>query len=259
MLDWHRREDKATWWEYFRLSELTAEELIHERAALSGLTYIETIEQSARGIPTDRYRFTQQDTDLRGSEPIRQAGGDPFGTAVAIDSEERTIDIKKTGKTANDHPDAVFKFEHFNNTEQANAIFRVAQYVAEHGIEGDGPYLSARNLLLRTAPKIANQPMRMEGEKPLEAALRIANHLEGGVLPIQGPPGTGKTYTGARMICRLVERGLKVGITANSHKVIRNLLDKVVEASIEMGVDLTCIQKPKEMERMRCAAPTLTA
>ncbi len=41
------------------------------------------------------------------------------------------------------------------------------------------------------------------------------------------------------MICRLVERGLKVGITANSHKVIRNLLDEVVKASIEMGVSLT--------------------
>ncbi|MEW8194564.1 MAG: AAA domain-containing protein, partial [Candidatus Thiodiazotropha sp.] len=57
-----------------------------------------------------------------------------------------------------------------------------------------------------------------------------------------------KSYSGARMICRLVDQGKKVGITANSHKVIRNLLDKVLEASEEMGVELRCIQKPKEME-----------
>jgi len=50
------------------------------------------------------------------------------------------------------------------------------------------------------------------------------------------------------MICRMVEQGKKVGITANSHKVIRNLLDKVLEAGIEMDVDVRCIQKPKERE-----------
>ena len=50
------------------------------------------------------------------------------------------------------------------------------------------------------------------------------------------------------MICTFVQQGLKVGITANSHKVIRNLLDKVIEASVEMGVDFRCVQKAKEKE-----------
>jgi hypothetical protein len=27
LLDWHRREDKAVWWEYYRLKELPEEEL----------------------------------------------------------------------------------------------------------------------------------------------------------------------------------------------------------------------------------------
>ena len=34
MLDWHRREQKASWWEYFRLQALPDEELIEEKAAL---------------------------------------------------------------------------------------------------------------------------------------------------------------------------------------------------------------------------------
>ena len=37
ILDWHRRELKAVWWEYFRLSDLSADELLDERAGLSGL------------------------------------------------------------------------------------------------------------------------------------------------------------------------------------------------------------------------------
>ncbi len=52
--------------------------------------------------------------------------------------------------------------------------------------------------------------------------------LNDSVLAIQGPPGAGKTYAGARMMCELIQQGKKVGITAVSHKVIRNLLDEVV-------------------------------
>lgn len=248
LLGWHRREDKAVWWEYFRLAGLTADELVDERAALSRLTLVGTVDQTKTGIPTHRYRFEQQDTDLRGDEDLKAVGGEKLGTAVAVSTDERTIDIKKSKATADIHPDAAFAHTIFNTKEQADALFRLGQYVADHGIEGDGPYSAARALLLNEPPQLGGQPIRISDESSLQAALRIAGVLKGGVFPIQGPPGTGKSYTGARMICQLVSQGKKVGITANSHKVIRNLLDKVLEASEEMGVDLRCIQKSKEME-----------
>ncbi|MCR8726676.1 TM0106 family RecB-like putative nuclease [Frigidibacter sp. ROC022] len=248
LLDWHRREQKATWWEYFRLADLTAEELIDERVALSGLTYMATVDQTKTGIPIDRYRFLQQDTDLRGEEGLRRVGGDSIGTAVMIDSEARTIDIKKTKQTANVHPAGVFAFQNFDHKEQADALFRIGEFVAEHGILGDGPFQAARSLLLREPPRLGGQPIRLTEELPLDAGVRIADYLGEGILPIQGPPGTGKTHTGAHMICRLVERGKKVGITANSHKVIRNLLNKIVTVADEKGIALTCIQKPGEQE-----------
>ena len=90
--------------------------------------------------------------------------------------------------------------------------------------------------------------MEVEGEMTLAAALRIAPLLNGGVFPIQGPPGAGKTFTGARMIRRLVIEGKTVGVTANSHKVIRNLLDAVVAAAADTGVSLTCVQKAGDLE-----------
>jgi uncharacterized protein len=248
LLDWHRREEKAVWWEYFRLAGLAAHELVDERAALANLVLVGEIDQTKTGIPTHRYRFTQQDTDLRGDEELRAAGGDKIGAAVAVDTENRTIDIKKSKATANSHPDAVFAHKLFPGTEQAGSLFRLGTYVAEHGIEGDGDYRAARALLLNEPPQIGNQTIRAAGEEALDSAKRVASALEGGVFPIQGPPGTGKSFTGARMICRLVQEGKKVGITANSHKVIRNLLDKVIEAAEEMNIDLCCVQKPKEME-----------
>ena len=94
-------------------------------------------------------------------------------------------------------------------------------------------------------PNLQDETIQKDGESTLDAALRICTHLTTGVLPIQGPPGTGKTFTGARMICTLVEQGKKIGITANSHKVIRNLIDKVIEAGKEMDINVHCVQKTK--------------
>ena len=122
------------------------------------------------------------------------------------------------------------------------------QELARNGVEGDGPFKSARALLLREYPQLEGQPIQKDGEDTLTAAMRISQRLNSGILPIQGPPGTGKSFTGARMICSLVQQGKKVGITANSHKVIRHLLDKVIEAAGEMQINVRCVQKPKEME-----------
>lgn len=248
LLEWHRREEKATYWEHFRLAALTADELMDERCALGRLTFMGQVGQSARGIPIHRYRFEQQDTDLRGDEDLNAAGGSKLGKAVAISTEERTIDIQKTGATATEHPAGVYSHTIIRTKEQQDSLFRLGEFVAANGIEGDGDYLAARALLLNEPPRLDGQPVRQACERSLQAALRVTEALDGGAFPIQGPPGTGKSYTGARMICRLVKAGKTVGITANSHKVIRNLLDKVLEAAQEMGVSVNCLQKPGEME-----------
>ncbi|MDA1370241.1 MAG: TM0106 family RecB-like putative nuclease [Proteobacteria bacterium] len=246
LLDWHRREEKAVWWEFFRLRDLTPDDLVSEKAAISRLSFLETVESTKSGIPIDRYAFEQQDTDVKEGDKLIQNGGDTFGTAEAICKDSRTIDIKKSKKTKGMHPEAVYSHLFIRTNEQANSIMRIAGYVAETGIEGSGDYISARELLLRKLPEISDNSMNEEGETILQSALRVAKNISSGVLPMQGPPGTGKSYTGARMICALVKQGKKVGITANSHKVIRNLIDKVIEAAIEDGTNINIIQKPKD-------------
>src|ERR1700734_2054141 len=64
---------------------------------------------------------------------------------------------------------------------------------------------------------LSGQPIQMEGETTIDAAVRFAPALDGGVLPIQGPPGAGKTHSGAAMVCALVAAGKTVGVPANSH------------------------------------------
>ena len=86
------------------------------------------------------------------------------------------------------------------------------------------------------------------GEDAVDFAKRIVPALDNSVLAVQGPPGAGKTYTGALMICELVRRGLLVGVTAASHKVIRNLLGAVVKAAGEINLKLKCAQKGTETD-----------
>ena len=246
-LDWHRREQKALWWEYFRLSDLTAEDLLEERAGLSGLTFIGVTGGTAKA-PIHRYSFPPQETEMRGGEDLHNLGGAKFGSVEAISLEERWVDIKKRMDTAGLHSDAVFAHKVVRAEVLAEALVRIGTYVAANGIEGDGPYRAARDLLMGMPPRIGDQPIQLDGEPTLDAALRIAPFLQPGVFPIQGPPDAGKTHTGARMICALFQAGKTVGVTANSHKVIRNLLNAVVTAADEMGVDVQCMQKPADKE-----------
>ncbi|MFB9984384.1 TM0106 family RecB-like putative nuclease [Mesorhizobium kowhaii] len=247
ILDWHRREAKAAWWEFFRLRDLSAEDLMDERSGLSGLTFVGEVPGGGK-LPTHRYSFIPQETDIRVEDDLHNVGGDKIGTTVAVSQQNRTVDIKKTGKSIGIHPQAIYGSKNFGSDEQANSLVRIGEYVADRGLTGDGPYCAARDLLLRLAPRLRGEPIKTDEETTLAAAMRAATVFDGGVFPIQGPPGTGKSFTGARMVCTLVGEGKTVGITANSHKVIRNLIDKVVEAADDLGVDLTCIVKPKEVE-----------
>jgi hypothetical protein len=195
-----------------------------------------------------QYRFSLQETELRGEEEVCNVGGSKLGKVAAISLEERTIDIKKRKDAAAVHPEAIFAHDVINTAVLANALLRIGEYVADHSILGTGPYQAARDLLMRIAPQTDGEPLRLPGQSPKDAALRLAPKLSGGVLPIQGPPGAGKTFIGARMVCAIVNAGGKVGITANSHKVIRNFLDEIVRAADEGGIDLNCIQKAEEVE-----------
>ena len=245
--DWHRREDKSVWWEYFRLSDLTAEDLVDERGALADLEFVRAVGGTA-SAPVHRYRFPVQETDLRDGKALMSVGGEKFGKLETISFEDRTVDIKKRMDSADRHPSAVFAHELVDARVLAESLVGIGEYVAENGLESSGAHRVACDLLLRQRPRTGGAPLQSDDETTVQAALRIAPLLQGGVLPIQGPPGAGKTFTGARMICALVDAGAKVGVTANSHKVIRNLLDEVMGAAEESGTDLTAIQKPAERE-----------
>jgi uncharacterized protein len=246
MLDWHRREEKAPWWEYFRLRELLDEELLDEMAGLAGLAFVERV-----GGRVDRYRFEAQETRIRKGDKLHLPLPDDraFGEVVAIDFATRTVDIEKTRACAERHPTSLFAHENVPSDKLAESLLRLGRWIAEHGVDAPGPYRAARDLLLGRGPRLAagaGGALQRDEETGVQAARRLALQLDHGALAIQGPPGSGKTYTGARMICDLVRRGRRVGVCAVSHKVIRNLLKGVSEAAAKDGCVVASLHKVSE-------------
>ncbi len=65
-----------------------------------------------------------------------------------------------------------------------------------------------------------------------------ADHLDHSYVAIQGPPGTGKTFRAAYLVRTLILAGRRVGITAQSHHAIDNLLDEILDVlEREGGLD----------------------
>ena len=254
LLGWHRREDKAMWWEFHRLMDLNSDQLVDESEPIGQLEVQGPVDEVKRAKQTWRYSFPPQDFDLgRGEifDPARKAAApdaSPWewgtGELVGVDPATRTLDIRRPVDAP--HPEAVVPLPWFRTPDHQARLIELGEWVADHGIDAPGPGRAARDLLLGRPPRagqVEGSPLIRPGESGLAAARRIGVALDRTVLAIQGPPGSGKTYTGARMILTLVAAGKKVGITATSHKVIANLLTAVLAAADEEGVDLTAVQR----------------
>ena len=247
LLEWHRREAKVEWWEFFRLDSLSDVELLDEGAGIGELEYERRVETTPKGVVVDRYRFPPQETELEEGDDVYVPGqgkASRFAGVEAIDVGARTIDLRKAAARAEIHPAAVFKHERVSAEEAAAALLRLGEFVRDRGIDSAGPHRAARDLLLCRNPRlVVGEPFRRDGETTGDAARRLVLGLDHGVLAIQGPPGAGKTFTAARMIVELVRAKKKVGVTAVSHKVIRNLLKGVVEAAGDEGVSVRCMHR----------------
>ena len=137
LLDWHRREAKAGWWEYYRLVEMPEEDLFDEPSAVAGLEFVERVEfvlNKKTGKPTgsvvDRYRYPPQEMEIRGGDDVKLTDGAKFGDVVQADRTARTLDVRKGKKHAETHPTALFAHSHVSTEVLEDAIFRAGERVA---------------------------------------------------------------------------------------------------------------------------------
>lgn len=97
---------------------------------------------------------------------------------------------------------------------------------------------ASADLLFRRAPRLkksasnANNAENLPREvdfsgsdlPTVDAVHATARALDHSYVAVQGPPGAGKTFLASHVIARLVAEGAKVGVVAQSHAVIENLM-----------------------------------
>jgi hypothetical protein len=198
----------------------------------------------------ERYPPQEHKVEARTSVYDPSTGKSP-GQVVAIDDEAGTSDLKRSARAGVPQPTSLVPLDRVSNEVQRASLRRVGEWVAANGVDAAGPYRAARDLLLRSTPRVEQAPgAQLIGlnEHARDAARRLIHELDETYLAIQGPPGSGKTTVGAEMIVDLVQQGKRIGVTANSHHVIGNLLREAAAAANRRGVPLHVGQKPGDSD-----------
>lgn len=259
LLEWHRREAKPVWWQFFqRVLNSDSDDLWTDSEAVAGLFFEGEVEQVKQSV-VHRYRFDpDQPHKLSPGESVRDPEAERLamelhrsapspGILVRIDPVEGTLDLKRGRRSVASHPRHLIPGSPYKTSDQQEALRRLARSVIEHGVDGPGPYRCVRDLLLRRPPRVREpvgpDGLLASGEVAASGSVRLATALNQGCLAIQGPPGSGKTITAARMVVDLAAAGHTVGITANSHAVISHLLESVLTEARNQGRELQASQR----------------
>lgn len=259
LVEFHRREDKPAWWRLFDRDAAAARGEFE--ALVDDLDCIGDLRRNHKkpDVVIDRsmgfwYEYDpDQDTKLEEGDKVVLLPDPTRGfTEIELnkfDSETGEICVKIGPK-----PLAAFSGgkppEHCGLTSKglvnsgvlATSVFECTKHWKEAGKLQP----ALEDFLLRRPPRIrggTGGQIVGAGEDAGEVAVRIVGELDSSCLYIQGPPGAGKTTTGARLIVKLASigarRGMKIGVTGNSHKVIINLLGACMDEAARQKINLS--------------------
>lgn len=238
LVEFHRREERPAWWALFeRHDRMTVEDRVLDLECLAGLVRTDTpptIIKRSRGL---EYRFNpEQETKLHAGSKCHIAGDKKSAYEITrLDEDAGLVEIKFGPTRLPPERLCLIGFDHVGADELKKAVLRYASAWER----GELPSQAVDDLLRRRRPRItghAGGPLVGATEDTVECACDLAARLDGSTLCIQGPPGTGKTYTAAAMIVELLRRGRRIGVTAQSHKVIMNAMRAVADAMRRCGV-----------------------
>jgi uncharacterized protein len=236
LVEFHRREEKPMWWRMFERHEMTVEERYDDRDCLADLSRTATPPRVIKQSQGQEYRYDPaQETKLGVEDNCYVAGTKLECQIVRMDEDAPLVELKVGPKKS--LPDRLCLIP--NEWVPAGLIKQAVFRYAEAWERGEVASQAVDDLLRRRPPRIAGHgggPLVGPDDELLPRVCDLAARLDGGTLCIQGPPGTGKTYTAAAVIVDLLRQGRRIGVTAQSHKVILNLMDAVVEALEREGV-----------------------
>ncbi len=218
--------------------------LYEDRESVAGLEPVGQIDQFGANGPlkVPAMRFTFPDQDVTGF-PLAGGGvvflgpdGMKWYTQIAqLDREAGVLDLKWNEDLQNlGHlPESVVVHDWVPSKPKPDALSAFASQL----LDGGPVNPVTLSLLRRDVPTFVagGGPAGGTFTDDLADMTRWVTNLGAGCASIQGPPGTGKTYSSAHLIHALVRSGLRVGISANTHVAIDNVLKEVLKTFEELG------------------------
>ncbi|GGE94397.1 TM0106 family RecB-like putative nuclease [Mycetocola zhadangensis] len=259
-LDYHQREQKSFWWGHFARLVQDIGDWADTRDVLVVVPGGVTVEKPwfREGKQKNERRWLR----LTGSwgpgssmKPGEQAGphlvyeyeGRPFDAKIGdpgarvpktvrvLEVDDRGALVEETTPTGVEPYDAVpialTPAAPPPAGQQKPAIEEWAQAIID--AQPAWPIDPVVDILRRTPPRTRSGSLAPVSGDRIDAVTESILDLDASYLAVQGPPGTGKTYLGAHVITALVQKhGWKIGVVAQSHAVVENLLSAVVKAGL---------------------------
>lgn len=259
LIDFHEREGKVEWWEFFNRLQMTPEERNDDSEVIAGAR-LQSVDPVKRSLGY-RYRFDAEQPLKLSAKEGRQPR---FAVVPLLSSGERlvplphllTADGKAWGangqldENAADQltltvtQDALSKAQGLIDSglpQQADLVpFPKAIYrlMLEHLVRLAQGWVFERKPLppallhlleRRSIPELEqlNATVRKEPTRTAEALAAFLAQADGIGLSLQGPPGTGKTTVTGQLIAALVAKGQRVAVSSTTNEAINNLLLKV--------------------------------
>ena len=244
LLEFHWREARPVFWRMYERHAMTHEELVDDLDCLGDLRRTEKPPTPVQRSMQHEYAFDpDQDTKLHIGSDCLFSHDLSISTSIReLDPAKGRVEIK-LGLKAGTPPArlSLIPSEFISAEVIDDAIYRYADAWNRGQIVSQ----AVDDLLHRRPPRIRGYSegalINPNGELVPQVTDLILR-MENTVLCVQGPPGTGKTFTAASAIIQLLRTGKRVGVTANSHKAILNLMSAVAKQAVEAGLETNLLK-----------------
>jgi predicted RecB family nuclease len=248
LLRYYRREAKPDWWKYFERAKNVEQLKDLDRKALGGLVHDDAVEPRKLG-PRDRlfvhwYTFPPQEFDIKRKDSHCPDSKSTAGDVVEIDEVGGRIAIKVAGNIDPLKLRALIPRHPIYDGQKRDAIAAIADAYLADTISNGNP--ATLDLLLARSPRLSDRPRGAVIQPQAvsrESVSAVVASLDRSYLFVQGPPGSGKSTVGAATIVDLLQAGKRIGLAANTHKALHNLLGKIEETAAIRGFRFRGVHK----------------
>ena len=240
VIGYYNREQKPSWRLFFDRKDLSDEELIDDRECIGNMKLVAQF-QDKRSIEY-KYLFPEQEYKLKkGRSVIIANNNDPdradhAGTIKELDQINRSLVLRKGfSKEKKQLPRTLSIGEKVMEHSRFDNLNKNIYNFCENILENKKGYEALKSFLNRDIPSI-------KGIKPGDKIIKTENfdkeipdiisRLNSSYIFVQGGPGSGKTFYTANAIVELLKKNKKIAVSANSHKVIHNLLERIENIAI---------------------------